>query len=98
MSEKQSNKSSARGGKREGAGRPKGSLDKGNALIREMVADALHEAGGVGYLVRQANEKPAAFLALLGKVLPVQITGANGGPMETITRIELVDMDGNGED
>lgn len=96
--EKQSKKSSARGGRREGAGRPKGSLDKGNALIREMVADALNKAGGVDYLARQANEKPAAFLALLGKVLPVQITGAGGGPVETITRIELVDMDGDGED
>lgn len=96
--EKQSKKSSARGGRREGAGRPKGSLDKGNALIREMVADALNQAGGVGYLVRQANEKPAAFLALLGKVLPVQITGAGGGPVETVTRIELVDMDGDSQD
>lgn len=98
MSEKQSNKSIGRGGKREGAGRPKGSLDKGNALIREMVADALDAAGGIDYLVKQANEKPAAFLALLGKVLPVQITGANGGPVETINRIELVGMDGDSQD
>lgn len=28
----------------------------------------------------------------------VELTGKDGGPMETITRIELVDMDGNGED
>ena len=43
--EKQSNNSN-RGGTRPGAGRPKGSLDKGNALIREMVAEALNRAGG----------------------------------------------------
>ncbi|WP_343735327.1 hypothetical protein [Acidovorax sp.] len=73
MSEKQSKKSTGRGGKREGAGRPAGSLDKGNALIREMIVEALDQAGGVEYLVRQANAKPAAFLALIGKVMPVQI-------------------------
>jgi len=28
----------------------------------------------------------------------VEHTGKDGGPMETITRIELVDMDGNGSD
>lgn len=82
MSEKQTKQSSGRGGKREGAGRPKGSLDKGNALIREMVADALNQAGGVDYLVRQANEKPAAFLALVGKVLPVQIAGDPHAPVK----------------
>lgn len=82
MSEKQTKQSSGRGGKREGAGRPKGSLDKGNALIREMVADALNQAGGVDYLVRQADEKPAAFLALVGKVLPVQIAGDPNAPVK----------------
>lgn len=81
MSEKQTKQSKGRGGVRPGAGRPKGSLDKGNALIRVMVADALNKAGGVDYLVRQADEKPAAFLALLGKVLPVQIEGGDGGPV-----------------
>lgn len=73
MSEKQSKKSTGRGGKREGAGRPAGSLDKGHALIREMIVEALDTAGGVSYLVRQAEAKPAAFLALIGKVMPVQI-------------------------
>lgn len=28
----------------------------------------------------------------------VELTGKDGGPMETVTRIELVDMDGDGED
>lgn len=32
------------------------------------------------------------------KLSAVEHTGRDGGPMETITRIELVDMDGNGED
>lgn len=32
------------------------------------------------------------------KLSAVEHTGRDGGPMETITRIELVDMDGDGED
>lgn len=94
MTEKQSKQSSGRGGKRPGAGRPKGSLDKGNALIREMVVEALNEAGGVAYLVKCAQDPKttSAFLSLVGKVLPVQISGEGGGPVQTVTRIELVPL------
>lgn len=80
--EKQSKESKKRGGRQPGAGRPKGSLDKGNAMIREMIVEALDEAGGVEYLVRQANAKPAAFLTLIGKVMPVQVTGEGGGAVK----------------
>lgn len=73
---------SRHGGKRPGAGRPKGSLDKGNALIREMVAQALDQAGGVEYLSRIAESHPGPFLGLVGKVLPIQVTGAEGGPVQ----------------
>jgi hypothetical protein len=91
ISGKQSKKSKGgRGGPRPGSGRPKGSLDKGNAAIREMVVDALDELGGVEYLKGVADSHPAAFLSLLGKILPTQIEGPNGGPVETITRVELV--------
>lgn len=93
MSEKESkksNNSNSRGGKRDGAGRPKGSLDKGNALIREMIVDALDGVGGVDYLMETARSHPAAFLSLIGKVMPVQLTGENGGPVQTVTKVELV--------
>lgn len=73
---------SRHGGARPGAGRPKGSLDKGNALIREMVAQALDQAGGVEYLSRIAETHPGPFLGLVGKVLPIQVTGAEGGPLQ----------------
>ena len=38
-----------------------------------MVHAALHEAGGVDYLVRQADENPVAFMSLLGRILPQRI-------------------------
>ena len=77
MVEKQSN-NSGRGGAREGAGRPKGSLDKGNAAIREMIIEALEGAGGVSYLIDKAESHPQAFMGLIGKVLPLQVTGEEG--------------------
>ena len=71
-------KVSKRGGARPGSGRPKGSLDKGNALIRDMIIEALHNVGGVGYLEGVAREQPNAFVSLIGKVMPVQVEGSDG--------------------
>jgi hypothetical protein len=68
-----------KGGARPGAGRPKGSIDKGNALIREMIAGALDRLGGEEYLVEVARSHPAAFCALIGKTMPLQVTGEGGG-------------------
>lgn len=84
MAEKQSKISTGRGGKREGAGRPAGSLDKGNALIRDMLGKALDELGGHEYLVSCGRDPrtKAAFLGLIGKLLPMQVTGEGGGPIK----------------
>jgi hypothetical protein len=76
VAEKQSKKS-GKGGPRPGAGRPKGSLDKGNALIREMIVEALDGVGGVDYLMEKAESHPQAFLSLIGKVMPVQVEGGD---------------------
>jgi hypothetical protein len=59
-----------------GAGRPKGSLNKATKEIKELIINALDKAGGVDYLVRQADENPSAFMSLVGKVLPLQVNGA----------------------
>lgn len=58
-----------------GPGRPKGVPNKNTGLIREMIAKALDEAGGVEYLVDCAKDprSKSAFLALIGKVMPVQV-------------------------
>lgn len=56
-----------------GKGRVKGVPNKITGDVRQMVLDALAAAGGAGYLQRQADENPAAFLALVGKTLPKDI-------------------------
>lgn len=81
-----------KGEKRPNQGRPKGMPNKNTALIREMVAQALNEAGGVDYLVSVAQSNPGPFLSLVGKVLPVQLQNADDQPFRTLTRIELVPM------
>jgi hypothetical protein len=43
---------------------------------------ALEAKGGQKYLERQADENPTAFLTLVGKIIPLQVTGKDGGPLE----------------
>ena len=69
---------------RKTGGRQKGSLNKGTAQLKDMVLQALDEShpdGGVGYLKQTAIDHPVAFLTLVGKVLPLQVTGEGGGPI-----------------
>ena len=40
---------------------------------------ALSDVGGREYLAARAIDTPASFMTLLGKVLPLQLTGENGG-------------------
>ena len=56
-----------------GKGRRKGVPNKITATAREMTMGALHDAGGRAYLTEQARENPAAFLTLVGKVLPKEL-------------------------
>jgi len=64
-------------------GRPKGAQNKTTGELKAMVLEALSNKGGVAYLEKVADENPTAFLTLLGKVLPLQIAGENGGPILT---------------
>lgn len=77
-----------------GKGRKVGSPNKVTASIKQMVEQALIGAGGVEYLMERAQDPrtASAFLSLVGKVLPIQVTGANGGPVvfERIVR-EIVE-------
>lgn len=97
MSEKESKNSNGRGGKRTGAGRPKGAIDKGNALIRELIVETLDDLGGTTYLAGVARSHPAAFLSLLGKVMPVQLEGAGGGAIQMERVVRFIRAEPKGE-
>jgi len=67
-----------------GPGRPKGSPNKTTALLKDAILQAATDAGDgdmAAYLEKQARENPGPFLSLLGKVLPMQVTGAGGGAL-----------------
>jgi hypothetical protein len=46
-----------------------------------MILGALEDAGGQGYLAEQAKKQPAAFLSLVGRVLPLQMKAGNSDPL-----------------
>jgi hypothetical protein len=65
------------GGGKPGPGRKPGIPNKANGLLKDAIIQAAEEAGGrdgiVGYLTQQARKHPAAFLSLIGRVLPLQV-------------------------
>ena len=64
--------------------------NKITAEVKDMVMGALVDAGGQKYLLERAKDPKtmAAFMGLVSKVMPLQVTGANGGAMvfESIVR------------
>lgn len=65
-------------------GRAKGTPNKTTALLKDAILKAATDAGGgdlSAYLQAQALANPGPFMALLGKVLPMQVSGEGGGPI-----------------
>ncbi len=75
-------------GRKTGGGSRKGRPNKATAALKDMILEALDDAGGVSYLQKQADKNPSAFLTLVGKVLPLQVTGEGGGPIIVVTGVE----------
>jgi hypothetical protein len=77
-------------------GRAKGTPNKTTVLLKDAILKAAElagediekEGGLVAYLKQQAQENPGPFLALVGKVLPLQIQ-AQVNHKATITDAEL---------
>ena len=88
MDEKVANKST-RGGKRPGSGRKKGVPNKLNTLLKDEILqaagdigeDGAGEGGLRGYLRHVAKTEPKSYASLIGRVLPLQVTGEGGGPV-----------------
>jgi hypothetical protein len=55
-------------------GRVKGTPNRVTATVKEALQAAFDEVGGKDYLVRIAQEDPKAFCALIGKVIPTEIS------------------------
>jgi hypothetical protein len=61
------------------SGRKKGTPNRIPSLLKDCIIRAAEIAGGGGedgllkYLVKQANENPAGYLTLLGRIVPMQV-------------------------
>lgn len=73
-----------------GKGRKVGAVNKVPAELKNMILEALDNAGGAEYLERKANDPrtASAFLALIGKVLPLTIQGPGTNGEHAFTVIE----------
>lgn len=71
-------------------GRAKGTPNKTTALLKDAILKAAQQAGGkeglVGYLKTQAAANPGPFMSLLGKVLPMQVTGEDGAALQVVVK------------
>lgn len=73
-------------------GRKAGTPNKTTAQVKEAILKAFEGVGGVEYLKGVANDNPAVFCQLLGKVLPLQVAGDPDNPLKVEgIRIELID-------
>lgn len=90
-------------GKKTG-GRVKGTPNKTTAMLKEAIlgaakatgSDGQGKGGLMGYCAFLAKSEPKAFAQLLGKVLPMQVTGDGGGPIK-VTQVQLVALSEDGD-
>ena len=77
---------------RAGMGRPKGSPNKVHASMKQAIAEAFEQLGGTERMVQWAMEDPkhlTEFYKLAARLIPVetQVSGANGGPIQTVLEV-----------
>lgn len=67
---------------RKTGGRKKGSLNKTTASVKAALSEAFDKRGGVPALLTWAKDNETEFYRLWSKMIPVEVTGENGGPIE----------------
>ena len=80
-------------------GRQKGVPNRTTTMLKDAILEAAHKVGEdgqgrggtTGYLQFLASNEPKAFASLLGRVLPLQVTGEGGAPIQTEIVMKIVD-------
>ena len=65
-----------------GKGRAKGTPNKTTASVKAALVEAFDKMGGVPSLVRWAKQNETEFYKLWTKMLPTEVSGPNGGPIQ----------------
>lgn len=73
-----------------GRGRPKGSPNRTTASAKEAIAQAAEGLGGAERLIEWAKLDPvnerAFWATIYPKLLPLQVSGEDGGPIQAVIR------------
>jgi len=80
---KQGQQFKPKGGAAVTRGRPKGSKDKLTREVKQLIEGALIKLGGVDYLVRIGKKRPALFVRLLERIIPLQVKSALAMPEDS---------------
>jgi hypothetical protein len=67
-----------------------GSINKNTITVRNALIQAFDKMGGVPALVRWGKRNPDLFYRLWAKLLPVQISGLEGGPIILKIQEEII--------
>ncbi len=72
-----------------GKGRPKGAVNKTTALFKDALITVYEklqaDAGGAhAHFAGWAEENPTEFYKLAAKLIPVQLTGEDGAPLQIV--------------
>jgi hypothetical protein len=65
-----------------GKGRPKGAVNKTTASVKEALQAVYASRGGDDALERWAEANETEFYKLWGRMLPQEVSGPGGGPVE----------------
>jgi hypothetical protein len=77
-------------------GRVKGTPNKLTQTAKDAISLAAERMGGADRLVAWAQEEPQNERVFWGtiypKLLPLQVTGENGGPVETVSTLNVANL------
>ena len=65
-------------------GRQKGSLNKMSGLAKENIAGVFNRIGGTEAMAQWAIENQTQFYQIYARLLPHEVTGEGGGPVQII--------------
>ena len=77
---------------RKTGGRTKGTPNKATASVKAAMRAAFDGIGGVKSLTSWAKDNPTEFYKLFARLIPTEVTGADGGPVEHAVAVRFVDV------
>lgn len=78
-------------GKKTG-GRVAGTPNKLSGQAKDNIGAVFNRIGGTAAMAEWANENKTAFYQIYSKLIPVQISGDEDNPIQTITHFKLIPL------